>query len=158
MFTSSGQVVGSMPTGTSLKVLSPKIGGFTLLNTNLKLCVTVGDTQDAFHFTICIFEKRWRTVLTMLFEREPPPSRITLKKPPMSGLAMFCMNSSEFCRNSSTTPGGYQTLITGTGAFGNAVLSSGKRPPLRYCCSCSAPGPVVEGSAPPKPSESTIIA
>jgi len=90
-----------MPTGTSLNVLSPKIGGFTLLKTSLKLWVTDGATHEARHFTMCIFEKRWRTVLTMAFEVLPWPSRMTVKKPPISVLAMFCMNSREFCRNSS---------------------------------------------------------
>ena len=39
------------------------------------------------------------------------------------------MNSSEFWRNSSNVVSGKYTLTTGTGAFGSAVLSSGKRPP-----------------------------
>ncbi len=49
-------------------------------------------------------------------------------------------------------------LITGTGALGSAVLSSGKRPCVMNCCSCSAAGPVVPGSAPAKPLESTTMA
>jgi hypothetical protein len=48
-------------------------------------------------------------------------------------------------------------LIAGTGAFGSAVLSSGKRPCVRYCWSWSAPGPVVDGSAPPKPLDSSTM-
>jgi hypothetical protein len=48
--------------------------------------------------------------------------------------------------------------MTGTGDFGSAVFSSGKRPPVRYCCSCIAPGPVVAGSVPPNPLESTTSA
>ena len=60
-----------MPTGTSLNVLSPRIGGFTLLKNSLKLCVTLGATHDTRHFTMLIFEKRWRTVLTMAGARPP---------------------------------------------------------------------------------------
>src|SRR5688572_19108143 len=47
--------------------------------------------------------------------------------------------------------------MTGTGAFGSAVLSSGKRPSDVYCETCMAPGPVVEGSVPPKPLDRTTI-
>src|SRR5690606_41896196 len=49
-------------------------------------------------------------------------------------------------------------LIAGTGVFGSAVLSSGKRPWLRYFCSSSAAGPVVDGSAPPKPLDKSTSA
>ena len=53
---------------------------------------------------------------------------------------------------------GKNTLMTGTGALGNDVLSSGNRPPVMYCCNCSAPGPFVSASAPPKPFDSTTMA
>src|SRR3954462_5618303 len=49
-------------------------------------------------------------------------------------------------------------LITGTGALGSAVLSSGNRPWAMNCCTCSAAGPVVPASAQPKPLDSTTIA
>ncbi len=102
MLTSSGQVDGSMPTGTSLNVLSPRMGGLVSRNMSLKLCVALGAMHDTFHFTMFIFEKRWRTVLTIAALRPPPPGCMMLKKPPISGLARFCMKSSEFCLNSSS--------------------------------------------------------
>jgi hypothetical protein len=101
LFTSSGQVVGSMPTGTSLNVLSPRSGVFMLLKKSLNVCVTLGATHATFQRTMLIFEKRWRTVPTMACAVAPPPSCTTVKKPPISVFARFCMNSSEFWRNSS---------------------------------------------------------
>lgn len=99
--TSSGHVVGSMPTGTSLKVLSPKIGGFTSLNTNPKVCVTPRSMHDTRHLTMCMLAKRCRTEPTMVLPRAPSPGCTTVKKPPISVLARPRMNSSEFWRYSS---------------------------------------------------------
>ena len=106
------------------------MGGFTLLNTSPKVCVTDGEMQATLHLTMYIFAKRERTALTMAPARPPWPSRMIVKKPPISGFARFCMNSMEFCLNSSYVLAGYHTLMTGTGSFGRAVLSSGKRPPV----------------------------
>ena len=69
----NGKLLGSIPTGTSLKELSPRIGGFTLLKTSLKLCVIVGAMHDTRHLTRFIFENRVRTTLTMFAPRDPWP-------------------------------------------------------------------------------------
>jgi hypothetical protein len=98
--TSSGQLVGSMPIGTSLKLLSPTMGGLVSVNASLKLWVIEGARHDTRHLTMCILAKRWRTALTICAARLPPPSRTTLKNPPMSGFARFCMNSRLFSLNS----------------------------------------------------------
>jgi hypothetical protein len=90
-----------MPIGTSSNVVSPTIGGFVLLKTSLKDCVIFDAMQLTFHLTMFIVEKRARTVRTMSSARLASPLRMTLKKPPMSGFARFCMKSSELFRNSS---------------------------------------------------------
>jgi hypothetical protein len=120
-----------MPTGTFWNVASPAMGGFVFMNASLNVCVMLGATHETRHFTMCILLKRVRTAFTMFAARASCLSRTTVKKPPISVLAIPSMNSRELAPNSSTSLLGNQIEMTGTGVFGSTSLFSGKRPFVR---------------------------
>ena len=129
---SSGQVVGSMPTGTFWKVASPAMGGFVSLKTSLKVWVMLGATQETRHLTMCILLKRVRTALTMLAARVllPVAHDAVEAADLVVGEALH-----ELARVGAELVdaawSGTRWRSTGTGVLGRTSLFSGKRPLVR---------------------------
>ena len=132
MLMSSGHEVGSTPIGTSLKVASGCTAGDTLRTMSRNDCSTVGARHARRHFTTHIWLKRCFTSERMVAAFATPWPAFTMsKKPPISGVAMSSMNWRSFDAETwFTRPPtfGKKIEMTGSGVFGAAVLSSGKRP------------------------------